>query len=214
MDANELKELHSDILKRIDGRINHFSNFWKKGDRKELFIELVFCILTPQSRARAAEKCIENLLNNDLIFKAQKWEEISSQILGVRFSRNKAKYILEARGKYMEKGDKKTLKDILLPIKKIEDKRNWIMENVKGIGMKEASHFLRNVGLGKDIAILDRHILKNLIKFEVIEKIPNLSVKNYIDIENKMKKFAKKVKIPLDHLDFVWGYKETGDIFK
>nr|MDA3838103.1 DNA lyase [Candidatus Delongbacteria bacterium] len=63
--------------------------------------------------------------------------------------------------------------------------------------------------------ILDRHILKNLVIFEVIEKLPKtLNKKVYYDIENKMKILSKKINIPMDHLDILFWYKEAGEIFK
>nr|MDA3837385.1 DNA lyase [Candidatus Delongbacteria bacterium] len=63
--------------------------------------------------------------------------------------------------------------------------------------------------------ILDRHILKNLVIFEVIEKLPKtLNKKVYYDIENKMKILSKKIKIPMDHLDLLFWHKEAGEIFK
>ncbi len=93
--------------------------------------------------------------------------------------------------------------------------REWLVENVKGYGYKEASHFLRNIGLGADLAILDRHILKNLKSAGVIRQIPkSLNRKNYLDVEERMRKFARKVRIPLDHLDLVLWYKEAGEVFK
>ena len=64
------------------------------------------------------------------------------------------------------------------------------------MGYKEASHFLRNIGLGYDIAILDRHILKNLKLFNVIDEIPSsISKKKYFEIEEKMRNFSKKIKL-------------------
>jgi len=86
---------------------------------------------------------------------------------------------------------------------------------VKGIGLKEASHFLRNIGLGGDIAILDRHILKNLARLGVIQSVPpTLTSRRYLEIESSMKEFARSTGIPMDHLDFVLWYRETEDIFK
>ncbi|MEM3584736.1 MAG: hypothetical protein QW193_05630, partial [Nitrososphaerales archaeon] len=80
---------------------------------------------------------------------------------------------------------------------------------------KEASHFLRNIGLGKDFAILDRHILKNLKEFNVIKDIPkSISKKVYLDIENKMREFSKQINIPMDELDLLFWSKETSFIFK
>jgi len=78
--------------------------------------------------------------------------------------------------------------------------RVWLVKNIKGFGYKEASHFLRNIGLGENIAILDRHILKNLKRFKVIKEVPiSISPRKYLEIENKMKLFSKKIKIPVSH---------------
>jgi len=65
------------------------------------------------------------------------------------------------------------------------------------------------------MAILDRHILKNLHLLGVIAKIPeSLSKTTYRQIESKMEKFAVSVNIPFAHLDLLLWYKETGEIFK
>jgi N-glycosylase/DNA lyase len=93
--------------------------------------------------------------------------------------------------------------------------RSWLVKNVKGYGLKEASHFLRNVGMGQDIAILDRHILKNLVALGVIENVPkNMTAKTYLEIEDKMRSFCNKVRIPMSHLDLLLWSEETGEIFK
>ena len=93
--------------------------------------------------------------------------------------------------------------------------REWFVDNVKGIGLKEASHFLRNIGLGEDLAILDRHILKNLALLGVIEEVPaSLSRRLYLEIEDRMRKFAENIKIPMSHLDLLLWYMETNEIFK
>ena len=90
-----------------------------------------------------------------------------------------------------------------------------MVQNVKGIGYKEASHFLRNIGFEQNLAILDRHILKNLKFIGVIEEVPNsLSKRRYFDIEKRMMEFSKAAQIPMSHLDLVMWYKETGEIFK
>ncbi|MBU1630565.1 MAG: DNA lyase, partial [Candidatus Omnitrophica bacterium] len=90
-----------------------------------------------------------------------------------------------------------------------------IPNGVKGIGYKEASHFLRNIGLGENIAILDRHILRNLKELGVIKEIlSSISKKKYLEIEGKMKEFSVSANIPMDHLDLVFWYKETGEVFK
>jgi N-glycosylase/DNA lyase len=91
------------------------------------------------------------------------------------------------------------------------------VKNIKGIGLKEASHFIRNIGFDYEnqLAILDRHILKNLKEFGVINEIPKtLTSKKYLEIENRMKKFAERIDISLYELDLLLWSKETGIIFK
>ena len=93
--------------------------------------------------------------------------------------------------------------------------REWLVSNIKGIGYKEAGHFMRNIGLGRDLVILDTHILKNLKRFNVIRDIPVSMGKNkYFHIEEGMRRFAKDIDIPLDALDLLFWSHQTGFIFK
>jgi N-glycosylase/DNA lyase len=71
------------------------------------------------------------------------------------------------------------------------------------------------MGLGEKLAILDRHILRNLSQFGIIDEIPtSLGKAKYLQIEKKMLEFSRQVGIPMSHLDLLWWYKETGEIFK
>ncbi|MFH0711139.1 MAG: DNA lyase, partial [Candidatus Aenigmatarchaeota archaeon] len=107
------------------------------------------------------------------------------------------------------------IKEVLEKTKDDFELRRWLIKNVDGFGMKEASHFMRNVGRGQNIAILDRHVLRNLQKYGVIEKIPDvLTEKRYVEIEDEMRDFAKTSRIPLADLDLLFWSKETGFIFK
>jgi len=93
--------------------------------------------------------------------------------------------------------------------------RSWLAANVKGLGMKEASHFLRNIGLGQKLAILDRHILRNLVEMGALDELPkSISEKRYLHIESILLELADDIDIPPDHLDLLLWYKEAGEIFK
>ena len=82
------------------------------------------------------------------------------------------------------------------------------------MGWKEASHFLRNIG-NRDLAILDRHILKNLVRTGALERLPkSLTPKTYLAIEEKFAAFSKRVNIPMDELDLLFWSMETGEILK
>jgi probable N-glycosylase/DNA lyase len=115
----------------------------------------------------------------------------------------------------MTKDGKLQPKKILSEIGDTFEKRKWILKNIKGMGLKEANHVLRNLGFGENIAILDRHILRNLKALNVISEIPKtITEKKYYEIEEKMKEYSKFSKIKMDELDLVLWYKEAGEIFK
>lgn len=209
----EIKKIYAEIKPAIESRLDEFDRIWKYADDRELFIELAFCLMTPQSGARVCWKAINLLLEKNLLFSGD-YDDIREALKIVRFRNNKAGYLMEAREKYAGTG-KETLRYYLKELDTVISKRDWLVKNVKGIGYKEASHFLRNIGLGNELAILDRHILKNMKHLNIIDAIPKtISPNTYKELENKLIKFSKKIRIPADHLDFLLWYKETGDIFK
>lgn len=203
----EIKKIYYTIKNQIINRLEEFKKVWERGDHEELLSELIFCLLTPQSKAKVCFEAVNNLKN-----KKYNFDNTLSCLRGVRFKYKKSEYIKRVLVLFKEKD---SLKNLIQSIENDFEKREWLVKNIKGLGLKEASHFLRNIGFGKNLAILDRHILKNLYEIGIIEKIPSsLSKKKYFEIENKMKNFAKKFDIPLEHLDFVLWYKETGEVFK
>lgn len=210
----ELLEIYKGRKKEIRTRLEEFKNVFDRTDEK-LFSELAFCILVPQSKAMTTWNAVQTLERNGLLLKGDE-NRIRPFLQAVRFGENKSKYLVEARKMFTENG-RMNIKEKLSDIK--DDPvlfREWLLKNVKGLGMKETSHFIRNVGLSKNqLAILDVHILKNLKEFGVIEEIPkSLTRKRYLEIEAKMKEFAGKLGILLDELDLLLWSKETGVIFK
>ncbi len=196
----------------IKQRLESFRQIYKKGD-KDIFRELCFCILTPQSKATICDKAIKRLQKEGLLFNGASQERIKACLKGVRFPNNKARYIVGARN-FFKNGKGPDIKN-RLDAKDLSKTRDWLVKNVKGLGYKEASHFLRNIGLGRDLAILDRHIMKNLKRYNVIKRIPaSLSRKKYIEIETKMKGFFKDIGISMEEIDLLFWSMETGFVFK
>ena len=189
----------------IKKRLAEFRQMQKKGQGR-IFAELCFCLCTPQSKAINCDKAIRRLKNAGLLFKGRD-TDIAACLKGlVRFHNNKAGYIVRAREALKDKIDfshsPKTL-------------RGWLVKNVKGLGLKEASHFLRNIGLGNGLAIIDRHVLANLKKYGAIKSVPpHISDKKYMEIEETMRRFSKKTGIPLAELDLLFWSNQTGHIFK
>lgn len=210
---NEIMEIYKKIRNEIKLRLKEFDDIWQNGSEEDIFCELVFCIMTPQSKAKSCAQALEIIKDKNLIFEGTD-SQISKNINIVRFRNNKAKYIVNARN-LLTKDNKINLKEILSEMTDVLDKREWLVNNIKGIGYKESSHFLRNIGFGKKIAILDRHILKNMVSLSIIDEIPKtINSRVYKDFENRLTAFAKEIKIPMDYLDFVLWYKEAGEVFK
>ncbi|MGX6591374.1 N-glycosylase/DNA lyase [Cetobacterium ceti] len=198
----------------IRRRLKEFKEIWEKGNNIDIHVELSFCILTPQSKALNAWKAITTLRDNKILFTGNP-EEIAQYLNIVRFKNNKGKYLVELREQMKNEKGEIITKDFFSKFKSVYEMREWIVKNIKGMSYKEASHFLRNVGFGKEIAILDRHILKNLVRLGVIDEIPkSLNEKRYKDIEERLKKYCKEVKIHMDEMDLLLWYLEAGEIFK
>ncbi|MDD5163216.1 MAG: N-glycosylase/DNA lyase [Candidatus ainarchaeum sp.] len=211
MDKKTLEEYEEKKFE-IRKRLLEFKEKWHTSD-KEVFAELAFCLCTPQSKAKNCDAAVKELIKNKKLFNSNSKEISKTLWKKVRFHNNKSKYIVEARKKLMPKiRDKLIAQGIYSDIPKA---REWLVKNIKGLGMKEASHFLRNTGFFEDIAILDRHILKNLKKAGAIKKIPQaLSHKKYIEIEKEMQTYSKKTGIPMQELDLLFWSRETGEIFR
>ena len=211
--SEELKGKYMMKREAIEKRIQDFRNVYKESDEK-IFEELAFCLMTPQTKAKSADFVIKKLKEKNLLLTGAP-EELKMWMAPIRFNNNKSEYIVEARKMFSDGNGKLKIKEKLESNQDITATREWLIRNVKGIGYKEASHFLRNIGKGENIAILDRHILKHLVMDKVIPEIPkSLTDKKYLEIEQKMKEYANKMEIPFSHLDLLWWSEETGEIFK
>jgi N-glycosylase/DNA lyase len=210
--VQELQTLYDEKRDAIRTRLNEFKQILNRSD-DDVFAELCFCLLTPQSSAKTCWAAVSRLKERSLLLKGAA-NEIQPQLNDVRFGDSKAKYIVEARATFTKDG-KLFLKSHLSIFSNLFELREWMVENVKGLGYKEASHFLRNVGLGEEFAILDRHILRNLKRLEVIPEVPvSITKKRYLEIEEKLRSFSREIGIPLADLDLLFWSRETGWIFK
>jgi N-glycosylase/DNA lyase len=201
----EIEKVIEDLEQKIGENVKNGLKVFEKNrnlSKEEKFIELCFCILVANSSMEKTFKIWKDIGNDFL--KISK-EQLSKRLkeLGYRFYNKRAEYIVEARNKV------DLLEEILKSDNEIEI-REKLVENFKGIGWKEASHFLRNLGYN-NFAIIDRHVIKTLKEFGFIEKIPkSLNKKNYLEIENKLRELANKLKMSLAELDFYLFYISSG----
>jgi N-glycosylase/DNA lyase len=207
-----LQSLYRERKDAIQKRLSEFRQVMKWSD-DEVFGELAFCLLTPQSSAKVCWDAVSKLKQESLLLRGRA-ADFEPHLSKVRFGESKARYIVEAREMFT-KNSSLQLKARIESFYNPFELREWLVENVKGLGYKEASHFLRNIGLGEGFAILDRHILRNLASLQVIPEIPvSLTKKRYLEIEEKLRRFAAEISIPMADLDLLFWSKETGWIFK
>ena len=188
----------------IQKRIDEFKELDKKSN-DELFKELCFCILTANFNAEKSIK-IQNEIGECFLTNSEEELAKKLKILGHRYPNTRAKYISESRK------CKESLKEVI----QFNDKkklREWIVNNVKGLGYKEASHFLRNIGFD-DFAIIDFHIVDILVKHDLIKRPKTLTKTKYLEIENLLRTIGKKTDLTLAELDLYLWYLETGKILK
>ena len=198
---NSLKS--SEIKDLINSRIKEFSQI-KNSTIDKIFNELCFCIMTANC---GAEKCIEihEKINDGFNNLSQEHLTEKFKELGYRFPNIRSKYITEAID------FKEDLNDIIRSQDK--DIRDWLVKNIKGLGYKEASHFLRNIGY-KNYAIVDFHIVDLLVKYNLIEKPKTMTKRNYLEIEGVLQNLGANLALNLAELDLYLWYMETGKVLK
>ncbi len=196
----ELRQLiDSPVSETVRQRMQQFASI------DDPFCELCFCTLTANT---SAEKAIEvqQQLGDDFCTLGQ--EELRARLkqVGYRFT-NRAAYICHNR-RYQNIGT------ILQRFDDAHEARGWLVEHIKGLGYKEASHFLRNVGY-TDVAIIDRHILRVIERHGLIDTIPSsLARRRYLAMEDTLRSLAASLDISLAELDLYLWYMETGKILK
>ena len=200
------KILMEDKVRRVvEARIKEFESL-RNSPRKDLFKELCFCILAANFNAEKAWKIVDEIGDDFLSLPKDELTE-SLKKLGHRFPKSRAEYIVHAR---------KNLDKLAEILETVDDEfaiREWLVKNVKGIGYKEASHFLRNIGF-KNLSIIDFHIIDLLVRYGLIERPRSLTRRRYLEIERLLRSISEELGISLAELDLYLWFMETGKILK
>ena len=214
---------HYEILK---DKSNDRKN-WLDVQEEHMWKELCFCILSANVSYDLVKSCITVLkdegyldikqLTNNKNFKNKLFNILNSSkfepkkkdgtLRKYRYPRVRSEQIIKAaRFIYLEN---KSIKQILEKFESDIDARNYLALNIPGLGIKEASHFLRNINYSESLAILDIHMLEFLRQRTLIQfnKGRALTKSIYLKIETVLRNYVKFHKLNLAVFDLaVWYY--------
>jgi N-glycosylase/DNA lyase len=178
--------------------------------RDRWFHELCFCLMTPQSSAVQCDAVARELEHRD--FRARAFDPaplLRSHEGGyVRFHNVKARRLLALRAQFAE------IDDLIATTADDRALRDMLAARVDGLGLKEAGHFLRNIGRTGAV-ILDRHILRALLRAGMIDALPaSIGPARYADLERRFDCLAMAAGIPAEALDLLLWSEATGFILK
>lgn len=211
----DIRATHKARKKEIRTRLGQFSEVWRKGSDAQLWEELVFCIFTAGASARMGFSAVEAVRP---LLQSGTREEMTLALRkggAHRFPVERPGYIVITRSFLREQCDmalRQQLQSFVDPIAR----RDWLAQEklIKGLGYKESSHFLRNVGF-KGYAILDKHVMRCLSELGVVETSkPPATRARYLETEEKLRIFAREIKIDFDELDLVLWSMKTGEVLK
>lgn len=179
----------------------------------EIWGAMVFCILSSQVRASTAQKLTGAVLEQLSFF--EKWPTYSEVLSGVpiamakverqhRFPKSKAKQIGMSWSCFSQIYN--IFSDFVYSNKiSCDRKRMFIIENFPGLGMKQSSMLLRDIGASSNIAIIDSHIMHYLnIAYDFNPRY--LNRKTYLDGEVLLVREASAMGVDLAEYDhWLWS---------
>jgi N-glycosylase/DNA lyase len=209
----KIKNAHRERRAEIRDRLAEFRAVWKGASDERIWEEMVFCFFTGGCSAKMGLRSIDAVRH---LLAEGSQPEIASALTGVhRYPNARARYVFSTRNFLREHCDLR-LRAKLESFDCALERRDWLVreKGIKGLGYKEASHFLRNIGF-RGYAILDKHVLLCLAELKIIEspKPPNTR-STYLTVEGKLRDLTEKTKIDFDEMDLVLWSMKTGQILK
>lgn len=205
----KIKSTHAERRSEIRRRLAEFERIGRRGTDLDLWAEMVYCFFTGGCSARMGLNALEAvrpmLLTGDQ-------DDLASALSGVhRYPNARARYVVASRH-FLNEQYGLRLRKKLRSFDCGLERRDWLVreKGIKGLGYKEASHYLRNIGF-KGYAILDKHVLNCLAELNIIDdpKPPNTRSR-YLNIEDKLKNLTARLGIDFEEMDLVlWSIKTS-----
>ncbi|MEZ5617526.1 MAG: hypothetical protein R3E40_04520 [Rhodocyclaceae bacterium] len=175
--------------------------------------ELVACVLGSQVRFETAVSALDKLKTAGLL-KCSWWRKIKDEGFerevydclsrGYRFPRARAKQLAGARDALAKKSLTIRLSEGVSP----RAMRVDLIDAIPGLGPKQASMFLRNIGWSVELAILDTHVLRFMELKQLLTTAPNNigSIAGYERAEHIAIKYADSYGEPVGYVDVaIWA---------
>lgn len=203
---SKLRAIQESVVRDVlESRLEDFRRM-RSSDAETLFGELCFCILTANTSAEMGIRTQMGIGIEGFLKLPEKRLRDRLHELQYRFYNVRSRFIVKARPFIDE------LPGLVRSTDPMEA-REFLVKNVDGISYKEASHFLRNVGVF-DLAILDKHIVRIMNQLD-----PSIDMKvtpafRYIQKENIFKTYSDSLGMKPGELDLYLWYIATGKIIK
>jgi N-glycosylase/DNA lyase len=208
-----IKATHAERSGEIDARLAEFGAIWRSGTDRDLWEEMVFCFFTGGCSAKMGLRSVE-AVRSLLIDGTQR--QLAAALVGFhRYPNARSRYVAQSR-EFLREHCSFRIREKLEGFTCDIERRDWLAreKGVKGLGYKEASHFLRNIGF-RGYAILDKHVLNCMAELKIIDdpKPPNTRSR-YLSTEDKLKQFSEQAGVDFDEMDLVLWSMKTGEILK
>lgn len=192
----------------IEQKVEEFRSMRSKS-KEDLFGELCFCILAANTSAQMGIRVMNAVDLDHFLYSEQERLREELHRVGCRFFNTRSRFIVESRwiidrlpGIANDSGTSSVMRN-----------REYLAENLTGVGYKEASHFLRNIG-HFSCAILDKHILRMMSSVINFDPGKPISKKKYFELEGAFIVMASELGVEPGILDlFMWKH-ATGRILK
>lgn len=213
--VDRLRAEYAERRKEIRARLREFRRVWQTASDSRLWEEMVYCIFTAGASAKMGLRSVDALRP---LLKTGAQADMTKALVAAgahRFPNARPGYVIVTRD-YLEESFSMQLRRRLDSFRDPMERRDWLAREprIKGLGYKESSHFLRNIGF-KGYGILDKHIVRCLCELRVIDSPkPPTSRGRYLETEDRMRRFAADAGIDFDELDLLLWSTKTGEILK
>lgn len=221
----DLLAVREKVRPYVEDRLSQFRELGQKGRttfdfrpfadyvyEADIFSELCFCLLTANSSALMGIKLQKTIgIEGFRVLSLEELEKAISSV-GHRFALQRAERIVKARESFPK------LLELLKGSGKGKEIRDLLSDTcspykVEGFGMKEASHFLRNIGY-EDVAIVDRHIFRFLKEKALLSNHKTLTRRIYLEAERRLEELCQELRMSQGELDLYIFYYKTGKVLK